>query len=152
MEELFFPEEDPKEEKNFQSVTNRKGDFNILKTDSEFEVVYKKGMFIVSPDKKLKANYLIIPENKKQKIRIGLSVSSKKGNSVWRNRIKRIIKEALRSNDYLLKDIISQINAGLWIVFSPHTIDQTNYKKVFLKDIQKSVLDILTQLKIKTVH
>ena len=133
-------------------MTNRKGDFNILKTDSEFEVVYKKGMFIVSPDKKLKANYLIIPENKKQKIRIGLSVSSKKGNSVWRNRIKRIIKEALRSNDYLLKDIMSQINAGLWIIFSPHTIDQTNYKKVFLKDIQKPVLDILTQLKIKTVH
>ena len=149
---MFFREEDQKEEKNFQSVTNRKGNFNILKTDSEFEVVYKKGMFIVSPDKKLKANYLVIPENKKQKIRIGLSVSSKKGNSVWRNRIKRIIKEALRSNDYLLKDIISQINAGLWIVFSPHTIDQTNYKKVFLKDIQKSVLDILTQLKIKTVH
>lgn len=152
MEGLFFQEEDQKEEKNFQSVTNKKKYLGSLKTNSEFELVYKRGSFIVSPDKKLKASYLIIPENKEKKIRIGLSVSSKKGNSVWRNRIKRIIKEALRSYDYLLNDIVKQVNTGLWIIFSPHLIDQTNYKKVFLKDIQKAAFDILIQLKLKTAQ
>ena len=127
-------------------MTNSNKTFKSLKASSSFELVYEKGMFLISRDKKIKVNYIFNYGDKEHIIKAGISVSSKKGNSVWRNRIKRIIKEALKSYEDLLIELNKQINAGLWMVFSPHSIDQTKNKKIFLKDIKPSILDILKRL------
>lgn len=131
-------------------MTNSKKVFRSLKAGIGFELVYEKGNVLISQDKKLKVKYILNSEDIEHSVKIGLSVSSKKGNSVWRNRIRRIIKEALQTSEDLLKDISRQINTGLWMVFSPHSIDQTNYKKIFLKDIQPSIRDLLMRLKKKS--
>ena len=120
--------------------------FKKLKNENEFELVYKKGRAIISGDKKIKANYFLESDNENIKIKIGLSISSKKGNSVWRNKIKRLIREAIRLNRETLLGTLEQKNANLFIIFSPHSINQTNYKEIFLKDISASVLDIITRL------
>ena len=121
--------------------------FKKLKNENEFELVYKKGSAIISGDKKIKANFYLESDTKDKNIKIGLSISSKKGNSVWRNRIKRLIREAVRLNRETLLGTLEQKNANLFIIFSPHSINQTNYKKIFLKDIKESVLDVITRLK-----
>lgn len=121
--------------------------FKKLKNENEFELVYEKGSTVVSRDKKIKANYFFEIDTDDKNIKIGLSISSKKGNSVWRNRIKRLIREAVRLNRETLLGTLEQKNANLFIIFSPHSINQTNYKKIFLKDIKASVLDIITRLK-----
>ena len=131
-------------------MTNSKKVFRSLKAGSGFELVYEKGKVLISQDKKLKVKYILNSEDKEHNIKIGLSISSKKGNSVWRNRIRRIIKEALQTSEDLLKDISQQVNTGLWMVFSPHIIDQTNNKKIFLKDIQPPIRDLLVRLKNKS--
>ena len=120
--------------------------FKKLKKENEFGLVYKKGSAIISGDKKIKANYFLESDNENIKIKIGLSISSKKGNSVWRNKIKRLIREAIRLNRETLLGTLEQKNANLFIIFSPHSINQTNYKEIFLKDISASVLDIITRL------
>ena len=114
-------------------------------------MVYKKGTAIISKDSKIKANYFLESDTEYKNIKVGLSISSKKGNSVWRNKIKRLIREAIRLNRETLLSTLEQKNANLFIIFSPHSINQTNNKKIFLKDIKASVLDIITRLKNKLV-
>jgi ribonuclease P protein component len=125
--------------------------FKKLKKENEFELVYNKSYAIISGDKKIKANYFLKNDTENKNIKIGLSISSNKGNSVWRNKIKRLIREAIRLNRETLLSTLEQKNANLFIIFSPHSINQTNNKKIFLKDIKASVLDIITRLKNKLV-
>ena len=62
-----------------------------LKKNRDFQNVYKKG-------KSYANRYLVmyVLENDTDRNRLGISVSKKVGNSVSRNRIKRLIKEKYR--------------------------------------------------------
>jgi ribonuclease P protein component len=120
--------------------------FDRLINDRDFELVYKTGRVVISEDKKLKANYLFESKDINNAVKIGLSVASKKGNSVWRNRIKRILRESVRTNREHLRNIIELKNANLLIIFSPYSINQINSKKIFLKEIKPAVLDILKRI------
>jgi ribonuclease P protein component len=120
--------------------------FERLANDSDFKLVYKTGHAVISEDNKIKAKYLFTGKSGSSKVKIGLSVASKKGNSVWRNRIKRILRESLRLNIETLRYVIEQKNGDLLIIFSPYSINQINSKKIFLKDIKPSVLDILKRI------
>jgi len=120
--------------------------FNRLINDRDFELVYKTGLVIISEDKKIKANYLFESKDINNTVKIGLSVASKKGNSVWRNRLKRILRESLRMDRENLQNIIELKNANLLIIFSPYSINQTNSKKIFLKEIKPAIWNILKRI------
>jgi ribonuclease P protein component len=120
--------------------------FERLANDSEFELVYKKGIVVISEDEKIKAKYLFANKKKCMTAKIGLSIASKKGNSVWRNRVKRILRESIRNNRDVLRNILEQKNADLLIIFSPYSINQANSQRIFLGDIKPSVLDIFKKM------
>lgn len=121
--------------------------FSRLKNDNDFELVYRKGNTITSEDKKIRAKYLFSKKIEIERSKFGVSVISQKGNSVWRNRIKRILREAVKKEETMFLNIADQKNSNLLIVFSPYSINQINSKKIFLKDIKPAVLDILKRLK-----
>ena len=123
-----------------------KKNFEWLKNDRDFELVYSKGRTIISEDKKLKARYLFIDKIENIKVKAGLSVISKKGNSVWRNRVKRILRESLRKEVEKLLATAKQKRADLLIIFSPYSIDQNKFQKIYLEDINTSVMEILNRL------
>lgn len=85
---------------------------------NEFGKVYKFG--------KSKANrYLIMYLYKTNTSnRIGISVSKKVGNSIIRHRIKRLIKEAYRLNDYKI------LNGYDVIVVARNTARDKSYKEM----------------------
>lgn len=126
-------------------MTKRVKIFDRLKGKSDIEAVYKKGKTIISVDRKLKA-ILLSSEGRINKIRVAIIVSSKAGNSVWRNRLKRIIRESIRQEIKFLKDQINIDKQELSIIFSPYRLNQGNYDKVFLKDIKPAVIDILNKI------
>jgi ribonuclease P protein component len=107
--------------------------------------VYKKGKTIISTDKKLKALHLS-SEGRINKIKVAITVSSKAGNSVWRNRFKRIIRESIRQEKEFLKERINTNKQELSIIFSPYRLNQGNVDQVFLKDIKPAVKDILNKI------
>ncbi|HSW54250.1 MAG TPA: ribonuclease P protein component [Ignavibacteriaceae bacterium] len=119
--------------------------FERLKGKSDIDAVYKKGKTIISTDKKLKA-FLLSSEGRINKIRVAITVSSKAGNSVWRNRFKRIIRESIRQEKEFLKDRININKQELSIIFSPYRLNQGNFDQVFLKDIKPAVTDILNKI------
>ena len=119
--------------------------FDRLKSENDIEAVYKNGKVIISLDRKLKAIHLS-SESLTHRLRFAVTVSSKTGNSVWRNRLKRIIREALRQEKVLLKERVLNEKSELSIIFSPYRINQVNLKRLFLKDIKPAVTDILNKL------
>jgi len=119
--------------------------FERLKGKRDIDAVYKKGKTIISTDKKLKA-ILLSSESRISKIRVAVTVSSKAGNSVWRNRFKRIIRESIRQEIEFLKDQINNNKQELSIIFSPYKLNQGNFDQIFLKDIKPAVIDILNKI------
>jgi ribonuclease P protein component len=132
--------------KNCVSPIERTIIFDRLVTKGDFELAYTKGTPVISEDKKIKARYIFSTKNKTNKVKIGLSVASKKGNSVWRNRIKRILRESIRTERETLRIFLEKRNADLLIIFSPYSFNQTNSKKIFLREIKPAVLDILNRI------
>ena len=119
--------------------------FDRLKNKNDIELVYKKGYVIISADKKLKANYISI-DSETKKVKTAVSVSSKVGNSVWRNRLKRLIRESLRQEELILKEIVFKNKLELSIIFSPYRINKTNLANPILKEVKPAVTDILNKI------
>lgn len=78
-----------------------------LKNPREFKAVYSS---------KLKAfgRYFFVAWKKAERMRLGLTVSSKVGNAVTRNRIKRVLREMVRANkkSFPAVDVVITARAG----------------------------------------
>jgi hypothetical protein len=109
------------------------------------------GRVIISTDRKLKVNHLY-SNSETDQVKIAVSVSSKAGNSVWRNRFKRIVRESLRQEEKILKEIVFKNKLELSIIFSPYRINQINNQRMFLEDIKPSVIDILNKISKTTIR
>jgi len=80
---------------------------------------------------------------------VAFAVSRKSGNAVWRNRVKRLLRELYRLNKSQIKKVCWQKSLKVFIVFSPGNFNQMNNKKIYLKDIEDDVVDLLNQIRSK---
>ena len=118
-----------------------------IKSRETIGKVYSFGKTIISSDKKVKAIYYIENNLIQPSIRYAVTISSKSGNSVWRNRFKRLIRESVFFEYEIIKEVVLSLKLNVEIVFSPAFIKQQNQKKTFLADIQPAVSDIFINLK-----
>lgn len=118
-----------------------------IKKKKDFEKIFSSGSVVYSSSNILKAIYIVEKEDVKKGVRIAVAVSKRSGIAVWRNRIKRLIKESYRLNKEILSEICLRKNILLKIVFSPNILNEKNNKKVMLQDLQPSVLDIMNKLR-----
>lgn len=93
---------------------------NRLKRESDFNKVFSKG-------KRVYLKSLVMLYIKSDEIKIGYSVSKKHGNAVKRNRIKRLLRAAVR-------EIFKDAQTPYYIVFMPKKAEEYSYD-VFYKDI-----------------
>ena len=102
---------------------------------------------IFSSDKKIKAIYLIANKTDKTGTIFSAAVYKKAGKAVWRNRVKRLIRESYRVNKNIIKE--TAINKGLllMLVLSPNALNEKKNKKLYLADIMPDVKEILLKLK-----
>jgi ribonuclease P protein component len=117
-----------------------------IKSKKDFDELYTSGKTLISSDKKIKAIYLT-KKNSGEAIKIAAVVSKKLGKAVWRNRIKRLIKEAYRLNKE--KIIIAAESAGkdLNLIFSAFALSEKKNKKIGLNDIEPGVLELVNHIK-----
>lgn len=120
--------------------------FETLKKELDFNLVFKKGKIIKSAAGYVKAAYLFVDNGENRKVKTAITIPSKSGNSVWRNRFKRLIRESVRRESKKLTEIISKKELCLLIVFSPHRTNQRNKKKLFLYEVHSGVVDILKSI------
>ncbi|BEP30454.1 ribonuclease P protein component [Helicovermis profundi] len=105
--------------------------FTSLKNTRQFNQVYKKGKSVVN--KYVVMYYL---KNNLGENRIGYSVSKKVGNSVVRNKSKRLIKEAVRLN-------LIENEVGYDLIF----ISRVRMKIAKYSDVEKAIKKLIKSLK-----
>jgi ribonuclease P protein component len=114
-----------------------------LNSKKLFEIVYKDGKSVFSKDKIIKAKYYLSEKTQSSGLKIAVSVSSKAGGAVWRNRIKRLMIESIRTKKKQLTNLVSGRNRYLLIVFSTNSLNQQNSKSVKFNIVNSAILEIL---------
>jgi ribonuclease P protein component len=117
-----------------------------IKSRKEFERIFTQGETIYSSKNILKANYKLELLQNATGIFFAVAVSKKLGNAVWRNRIKRLIREAYRLNKICLVEKCNSNNALLKIIFSPQALNQKKNKCVGFSEIEFPLKEIIANL------
>lgn len=117
-----------------------------IKSKKDFERIYNSGKTVYSSDNKLKAIYLSDPEENSPGVKIAAAVSKKAGNAVWRNRVKRIIRESYRLNKEKIVTMSKESSILLLIVFSAHLLNEKKQKIIRYNNLQSAVLDIINRI------
>jgi ribonuclease P protein component len=120
-----------------------------IKSKNDFDLVYSKGEVLYSPSNKLKTVILIRKEAEESYLKAAFAVSKRSGNAVWRNRVKRLLRESFRINKLDLKSAVEYNKINLLIVFSPNAINQKNSKKITRNEIITDVVELLSMIKKK---
>jgi ribonuclease P protein component len=117
-----------------------------IKSKKDFEELYSSGKILISSKKKIKAIFLI-KNNPEEGIKIAAVVSKKLGNAVWRNRIKRLIKESYRLNKQEIKEQAFKAGKNIKLIFSAYALSEKNNKKISLNEIAPDILELIGLLK-----
>jgi ribonuclease P protein component len=107
-----------------------------LKKNYEFKKVYNEGRYYVE---KYVVMYMVM--NNSASNRVGFSVSKKVGNSVVRNKVKRLMKEVFRHNAVNIK-------LGYDMVFTA----RVGSGSAAYSDIEKNITSIIKKAKLKKVE
>lgn len=122
-----------------------------IKEKKIFDQLYKSGKTVLLKNNSLKIIYL--SENSdKPCVKIAVGISRKVGNSVWRNRLKRLIRNAYRMNKLRLLDITKQKGMRLYILFSSVSLNQSTFPKLKYSEIESQVISLLDVIYNRILH
>ena len=117
-----------------------------VKKKNDFKKVYNSTKILFSSDLLVKSLYTIDLNEKFLGVKIGVAVSTKAGQAVWRNRIKRLIKESYRLNKQALLKKAIEKKICLLVIFSPNKLSETKNKKIYYNDICSSVIELINKI------
>lgn len=120
-----------------------------IKKKKEFDLVYTKGEVIFSSSLRLKVIFYVNKNSDEVGVKTAYAISRKSGKAVWRNRLKRLLRESYRLNKQILKNICEDKNINLLLVFSSNTLNEEKNKKINLRTIMPDVLDLMNKIKAK---
>lgn len=117
-----------------------------LKQERDFKLIFSAGKVLFSVNQKFKAIYYLEKNAGTPGVKIAVAVSKKAGKAVWRNRVRRLIKETYRLNKELLFNKAVQKNLSLKIVFSLNNFNQRLMHKVGLQDVKDGIIGLMNKL------
>jgi len=118
-----------------------------IKRRKEFQLVYSSGKTVISPQNKFKATIYFIENESHPFVKVAFAVHKKAGNAVWRNRVKRLLRESYRLNKIDILNQSVQRKKSVYIIFSPRTVNKKNYKTIILKQVMPEVVGLLNKIK-----
>jgi len=127
--------------KNFSLGRNER-----VKKKNDFEKVYSAGKVFYSSELLIKSIYTIDPDANLFGVKIAVAVSKKAGNAVWRNRIKRLIKESYRKNKISINKRADQKAVSVMIIFSPNRLSEARNKKIIYKEVEDKVVELINRI------
>lgn len=119
-----------------------------IKEKKILEQLYKSGKTVLSNNGSLKTIYFSEKADYSV-VKIAIGISKKAGNAVWRNRFKRLIRNAYRLNKLKLVEFAKQKGMRINILFSSVSINQSNSPRLYYKEIETQVISLLDKIYIK---
>ncbi|MFC2139376.1 ribonuclease P protein component [Bacteroidota bacterium] len=117
-----------------------------IKSKKEFGLVFAEGKTIYSDNRELKAIYYVENNSELPGVKCAFAVHKKSGKAVWRNRVKRLLRESYRLNKHsIIKKCVTQ-NCLLLLIFSLNSVNQQKKNKIKLKDLLPGAVDLLNQI------
>lgn len=117
-----------------------------IKSRKLFDETFLFGKRLDSKNKLIRCNYLLINSDENY-VKIGISIAKRTGKAVWRNRVRRIIREIYRLNNIDLKEKIKNTKYSLSIIFKSNRLNEKSYPKVNFKLLEPEVTSILCSIK-----
>lgn len=117
-----------------------------IKSKKDFQVIYSEGITLFSPRNSIKAIYLIVDDKNNPGIKVAFAVHKKAGKAVWRNRVKRLLREAYRLNKILLFPKVLEKGKRILLVFSLNSLNEKDNRKIHLNEVMPEVVNILNKL------
>ena len=106
----------------------------VIKKNYEFKNLFSKGKFYYG-----EYIHLYIRKNNLSYNKLGIAISKKQGKAVYRNKIKRLIRENYKN----LENRIEKGNSILVVINKNVNLKETSYKDIetnFLKTLEKANL------------
>jgi ribonuclease P protein component len=110
----------------------------ILRGKRNFQRLFERSSVIKAPSVQFRYR---IYKNPDEGCMIGFIVMKRLGNAAKRNKIKRLIREAYRTNQHLLSDLFSNGTFGL------HGVFMARHTNVTYQSIQADVVQLLEKLR-----
>ena len=112
-----------------------------------FSFVFDNGIPVSLPNGFLKLLFIFRGANDSlSPVRVGIAVSKRAGNAVWRNRVRRVVRESYRTNKPELLDHCNSKCVGINVVFIPYGFQKKFHPDVCLKDIEPLMRILLQKL------
>lgn len=119
-----------------------------IKNKKDFEKIFSTGKHVFSKDKRIKALYISETNPKTEiGIKFGVAINKKTGKAVWRNRLKRLIRESFRLNKETLKEICISKRILLKVIFLAGSLNQKKNRRIRLQEILPSVEDVMLKIR-----
>jgi ribonuclease P protein component len=118
-----------------------------IKSSKEIERIFTQGEIVYSSKNKLRAHYMLRGGSDKFGVLFAVAVGKKQGNAVWRNRVKRLIREAYRLNKFELIKKCMIKSTTLEVIFSPQDINQQKNNRIGLSDIESPLKEIIIKIR-----
>ncbi|MCL5031184.1 MAG: ribonuclease P protein component [Bacteroidetes bacterium] len=114
-----------------------------IKKRKDFEIIYSAGSIVYSSGKTIKAIYNYKITNIDANIKIAAVVGKRQGCAVWRNRVKRLIKESYRLNKEMLLLECLEKKLEMKIVFSSPLYTEKKNKNLELIDFMPGIIETM---------
>lgn len=114
-----------------------------ITSKNHFSLVYSQGKRLIADSKQFKA-IVYRGTQEESGVKVAFAVFKKLGSAVWRNRIKRLLRESYRLEKQKLHAVCTP-NETVLIVFSPNRFNQTSLPHPKLKDVYDSVTNLLVK-------
>lgn len=127
--------------KNFSLSRNER-----VRKKKDFDRIFNYGKIVYTSDYLLKAVFIIDFNVESGDVKIAAAVSKKAGKAVWRNRVKRLIKEAYRHNKQLISENVKEKKISVNIVFASNKLNEISNSKVKLNNIVPGIVELIKKI------
>jgi len=114
-----------------------------IKSKKLFEILFSTGTFIHTSAGKIKAVFCLIEDSSEKGIKAAFVISKRCGHAVWRNRLRRLLKESYRNNKNL---IACNNNKLLLVAFLSGSLNEKNADNIRLDDVITELKELMTKI------